>query len=59
MTHPKIPIQNRLKRGAVLGTACAVLTFLILALFHQNLTLGATVAALAVIVAYFILARLL
>ncbi len=59
MAYPKRPIQNRLKRGVLLGTICAVLAFLILVLFRQNLTLGATVAALAVIIAYFILARLL
>lgn len=59
MVHPKRPISNRLKRGALLGAVCGVLAFLILALFRQNLTLGATVAALAVIIVYFIVARLL
>ena len=44
-----------MRRGALLGMLCAALTLLILFLFRDNFALGTTVAALAIIVAWFVL----
>ena len=51
--------SGRLKRGAVLGAICAVVTFLILMLLQDNLAVGTTIAALTAILLYFILGRFL
>lgn len=53
----KNDLTGRLKRGLVLGLTCAAVTFLILFLFQDNLTLGAATAAPAVILVYFVLGR--
>lgn len=53
----KKDLTDRLKRGLALGSACAVVTFIILLLFRDNLTLGVATAAPAVILIYFVLGR--
>ena len=52
-------LSEKLKRGAALGGICAAVTFLILFLYRENLTIGVAVAAPTVILVYFILGRFL
>ena len=53
----KKDLTGRLKLGLALGSVCAVVTFFILFLFQDNLTLGAATAAPAAILIYFVLGR--
>jgi len=57
LVNSKKDLPQRLKRGIVLGGICAVLTLVILVFFHDNLNLGVVIAALVVMLAYFILGR--
>lgn len=49
--------MDRLKRGLVLGAICTFITFVILFLFRDNLTIGIALAAPIVILIYFVLGR--
>ena len=50
-------LTYKLKRGLILGGRCAAVTFLMLFLLRENLTIGIATAAPVVILIYFVLGR--
>ena len=56
ISHRKNKI-SRLKRGAILGLIGAVVTFFIILIFRNNLTLGVFIASLVIITLWLFLVR--
>jgi hypothetical protein len=57
MVSRKGECVNRVKRGLLLGGICAVVAALTLLLFRDNIAVGAGIAALLVILVYFVAGR--